>query len=75
MPWASKQSRTLPVANEDLGGAVWALPGIGWYEWQKPDAKKKRPIHMRPAAATFALAGVYDVWKGANGQAITSFTS
>jgi putative SOS response-associated peptidase YedK len=28
---------------------------------------------MRAAAAPFALAGVYDVWKDANGQAITSF--
>jgi putative SOS response-associated peptidase YedK len=45
----------------------------GWYECQKLDAKKKRPIHMRPAATPFALAGVYDVWKGTNGQAITSF--
>jgi len=45
----------------------------GWYEWQKLDAKKKRPIHMRPAAAPFALAGVYDVWKGGNGHGITSF--
>jgi putative SOS response-associated peptidase YedK len=23
----------------------------GWYEWQKLDVKKKRPIHMRPADA------------------------
>ena len=38
----------------------------GWYEWQKLDAKKMRPIHMRPAAAPFAFA--YNVWKGANGQ-------
>jgi putative SOS response-associated peptidase YedK len=28
---------------------------------------------MRPAIGPFALAGVYDVWKGAGGQAITSF--
>src|SRR5262249_46456577 len=49
------------------------VPASGWYEWQKLDAKKKRPIHMRPAAAPFALAGVYDVWKGGNGHGITSF--
>ena len=49
------------------------VPASGWYEWQKLDAKKKRPFHMRPAAGPFAFAGVYDVWKGANGQAITSF--
>jgi len=45
----------------------------GWFEWQKLDAKKKRPIHMRPAATPFAFAGVYDVWKCANSPAITSF--
>jgi putative SOS response-associated peptidase YedK len=28
---------------------------------------------MRPAATPFALAGVYDVWKGRNGQVLTSF--
>jgi putative SOS response-associated peptidase YedK len=28
---------------------------------------------MRPAATQFAFAGVYDVWKGINDQAITSF--
>src|SRR5262245_60798962 len=28
---------------------------------------------MRPAATPFAFAGVYDVWKGRNGPAITSF--
>jgi len=35
--------------------------------WQKLDAKKKRPIHMRPATPPFALADVYDLWKGGNG--------
>ena len=49
------------------------VPASGWYEWQKLDAKKKRPFHMRPAAGPFAFAGVYDRWKGANGEAITSF--
>jgi putative SOS response-associated peptidase YedK len=50
-----------------------AVPATGWYEWQKLDAKKKRPIHMCAKATPFALAGVYDVWKGDGGKAITSF--
>jgi putative SOS response-associated peptidase YedK len=45
----------------------------GWYEWQKLDAKRKRPIHMRAEATPFAFAGVYDVWKGDGGRAVTSF--
>ena len=38
----------------------------------EPDAKKKRPIHMRPAAAPFALAGVYDVWRAHLSLALVS---
>ena len=48
------------------------MPATGWYEWQKLDAKKKQPIHMRAKATPFALAGVYDVWKGDGGRAIAS---
>ena len=32
----------------------------GWYEWQKLDANRKRPIHMCTKVTTFALAGVHD---------------
>jgi hypothetical protein len=28
----------------------------------------RRPIHMRAKATPFALAGVYDVWKGEQGH-------
>jgi putative SOS response-associated peptidase YedK len=49
------------------------VPASGWYEWQKLDAKKKRPIHMRPATPLFAFAGVDAVWKVGNSQIITSF--
>jgi len=49
------------------------VPATGWYEWQKIDAKRKRPCHLKPKAESFALAGVYDVWRGDGGRAITSF--
>jgi putative SOS response-associated peptidase YedK len=49
------------------------VPATGWYEWQKIDAKRKRPYHFKPKAEPFTLAGVYDVWKGDGGKAITSF--
>jgi len=48
------------------------VPATGWYEWQKLDAKRKQPFHFKPKHEPFALAGVYDVWKG-GGQVITSF--
>ena len=48
-------------------------PATGWYEWQKTGAKSKTPFHFRPKATPFAFAGVYDIWKGDGGRAITSF--
>src|SRR5262245_11434524 len=48
------------------------VPATGWYEWQKLGAKRKQPFHFKPKHEPFALAGVYDVWKG-GGQVITSF--
>jgi putative SOS response-associated peptidase YedK len=49
------------------------VPATGWYEWQKINAKTKRPYHFKPKAEPFSFAGVYDVWKGDGGRAITSF--
>jgi putative SOS response-associated peptidase YedK len=48
------------------------VPATGWYEWQKIDAKRKRPYHFRPKASPFAFAGVHDVWKADGGPRITS---
>jgi putative SOS response-associated peptidase YedK len=65
--------RTAPTYREPFKTKRCLVPATGWYEWQKLDAKKKRPIHMCAKATPFALAGVYDVWKGDGGKAITSF--
>jgi putative SOS response-associated peptidase YedK len=64
--------RTAPTYHEPFKTKRCLVPATGWYEWQKLDAKK-RPIHMCPKAEPFALAGVYDLWKGDGGRAITSF--
>jgi putative SOS response-associated peptidase YedK len=65
--------RTAPTYREPFKTKRCLVPATGCYEWQKLDARKKRPIHMCPKATPFALAGVYDVWKGDGGKAITSF--
>jgi putative SOS response-associated peptidase YedK len=49
------------------------VPASGWYEWQKTGARIRKPFHFQPKVAPFALAGVYDVWRGDGGTAITSF--
>ena len=65
--------RTSPTYREPFKQRRCLVSATGWYEWQKLDAKRKRPIHMRAEATPLALAGVYDVWKGDGGRAITSF--
>ena len=51
------------------------MPATGWYEWQKIDAKTKQPFHFQPAAKPFALAGIYDTWKGRDGLPdVTSYS-
>jgi putative SOS response-associated peptidase YedK len=49
------------------------VPASGWYEWQKINAKTKRPFHFTPKAAPFAFAGVYDHWNADGQSRITSF--
>ena len=49
------------------------MSASGCYEWQKISSKAKRPYHFKPKTEPFAFAGVYDVWKGDGGRAITSF--
>lgn len=50
------------------------VPASGWYEWQKIDARTKRPHHFQPKATPFAFAGVYDVWNADGKSSITSFS-
>ena len=68
--WGSKQRR--PAASSSVSIAVCVLRRAGT-NGRNLDAKKKRPMHMCARATPFALAGVYDVWKGDGGKAITSF--
>ena len=67
--------RTSPTYREPFAKRRCLVTTTGWYEWQKLDEKgrKKRPYHFKPKAEPFALAGVYDVWRGDGGRAITSF--
>jgi putative SOS response-associated peptidase YedK len=65
--------QTAPAYREAFKTRRCLVATTGWYEWQKLDAKTKRPHHFRPAAEPFAFGGVYDVWKG-DGKVITSFS-
>src|SRR5262245_43256570 len=63
--------RTAPTYREPFRQRRCLVPATGWYEWQKIDVKRKRPCHCKPKVEPFALAGVYDVWRGDGGGAIT----
>jgi putative SOS response-associated peptidase YedK len=69
----SDRIRTAPTYREPFKTWRCLVPASGWYEWQKVNAKTKRPYHFKPKAEPFAFAGVYDVWKGDGGRGITSF--
>lgn len=46
------------------------IPADGFYEWhQRPDVKAKQPYFVhRPDGEPYALAGLWEVWKGADGD-------
>ena len=69
----SDRIQTAPTYREPFKQRRCIVPASGWYEWQKIGAKTKKPFHFQPTATPFAFGGVYDVWKGDGGRAITSF--
>jgi putative SOS response-associated peptidase YedK len=63
-----------PTYREPFKKRRCIVPTTGWYEWQKINAKTKKPFHFRPKAEPFAFAGVYDVWNADGKSSITSFS-
>jgi putative SOS response-associated peptidase YedK len=70
----SDRIRTAASYREPFKKRRCIVPATGWYEWQKIDARTKRPHHFRPKAGPFAFAGVYDVWNADGKSSITSFS-
>jgi putative SOS response-associated peptidase YedK len=51
------------------------LPADGYYEWRKTEERGKQPMYIRPAdAGVLAFAGLYEVWRDAEGRALWSVT-
>jgi len=47
----------------------------GFYEWKKISSKEKQPFFISlPEKALFAMAGIWDTWKDAEGKPINSFS-
>lgn len=49
------------------------VPANGFYEWKTGNGKTPYFIH-RKDAALFAFAGLYDIWKDAEGYEVKTFT-
>jgi putative SOS response-associated peptidase YedK len=51
------------------------VPADGFYEWNRLDAKTKQPFAFRMRDdAPLAFAGLWDAWKGPDGQWLQSFS-
>ena len=49
------------------------VPATGYFEWTKEEPKRKYYYHPKQMDI-FSFAGIYDVWKGAEGKEIKTFT-
>jgi putative SOS response-associated peptidase YedK len=51
------------------------VPADGFYEWKKIEGKQKQPYFVRNSdGSPFAFAGLWESWKGAEGEIIESCT-
>jgi putative SOS response-associated peptidase YedK len=50
------------------------VPASGFYEWKK-EGKRKVPFYFHlPESPLFAFAGLYDTWKGPEGNPLLTYT-
>jgi putative SOS response-associated peptidase YedK len=72
----SETAANLPAFRDSFRRRRCLVPADGFYEWTGgPGPRGKRqPFHIRrPDRRPFAMAGLWDRWTGADGEAIESF--
>ncbi len=66
--------RERPAFRAPLKHHRCLVPATGFYEW-RPAGSRKVPYYVeRRDHALFAFAGLYDIWRGAGGEPVKSFT-
>ncbi|WP_263382255.1 SOS response-associated peptidase [Granulicella arctica] len=66
---------TSPAWREPFRKRRCLIPVSGFYEWQKLDAKTKKPYTFSVTDSNlFAFAGLWDAWKDEQGQWLQSFS-
>jgi putative SOS response-associated peptidase YedK len=65
---------TSPVFREAFKKHRCLVPARGFYEWQKQEDGTKQPyfIHLK-SREQFSFAGIWDVWKDAEGKEFKSY--
>lgn len=67
--------RTSPTWREPFKKRRCLVPASGFYEWQKIDAKTKKPFAITLTdSSLFAFAGLWDAWKDPAGGWLQSFS-
>jgi putative SOS response-associated peptidase YedK len=62
-----------PAFREAIRRRRCLVPADGFFEWQGK-ARARRPFHIaRPDGGLFAIAGLYERWRGAGGEVLDSF--
>jgi len=65
--------KSKPSFRKPLKSQRCLVPANGFYEWHKEDGKMPYFI-KRKDNELFAMAGIYDVWKDAEGKELKTFT-
>lgn len=74
-------ARAETVATSNAFAASFArrrclIPADGWYEWVRRDGARKQPYFMTPSdGSVLAFAGLWSVWRGAEGRAGAASTA
>ena len=67
----SESALEKPMFKNLLNRQRCLIPATGFYEWQR-QGERKRPFHIRlKGQEYFAMAGLYDTWKG-DGKTLTT---
>lgn len=64
-----------PAFRELLERRRCVIPADGFYEWRRLDRRTRQPFYLRGRdGAPLALAGLWDVWRAADGARLASCT-
>ena len=69
----AEKLRESPLYRKPFQTRRCIVPATGWYEW-RTENDVKQPYAIRVNGQPFGLAGLWDMWRGADGAEIENFT-